>query len=75
VILKTLGLDVAADIIEHIFQKYETNNLAERDSPAITFWQMVTEGRASTIHPNGIWKPNMLGVGNETDTFRSPSGV
>jgi len=32
VISKTRGLEVAADIIEHAFQKYETDNLANEDS-------------------------------------------
>jgi UDP:flavonoid glycosyltransferase YjiC (YdhE family) len=32
VISKTRGLDVAADIIEQAFQKYETDNLANQDS-------------------------------------------
>ena len=32
VISKTRGLDVAADIIEQAFQKYETDNLANKDS-------------------------------------------
>jgi MGT family glycosyltransferase len=32
VISKTRGLDVAADIIEQAFQKYETDNLANHDS-------------------------------------------
>jgi hypothetical protein len=32
VISKTRGLDVAADIIEQAFQKYETDNLANNDS-------------------------------------------
>jgi hypothetical protein len=47
VISKTRGLDVAADIIEQAFQKYETENLANKDSPAITSWPMVTKGGAA----------------------------
>ncbi|HMF65259.1 MAG TPA: hypothetical protein VK608_14300, partial [Edaphobacter sp.] len=32
VISKTRGLDVAADTIEQAFQKYKTDNLANKDS-------------------------------------------
>jgi UDP:flavonoid glycosyltransferase YjiC (YdhE family) len=32
VISKTRGLDMAADIIEQVFQKYETDNMANKDS-------------------------------------------
>jgi hypothetical protein len=31
VISRTQGLDVAADIIEQAFQKYETDNMANKD--------------------------------------------
>jgi MGT family glycosyltransferase len=47
VISKTRGLDVAADIIEQAFQKYETDNLANKDSAAITSLPMVTKGGAA----------------------------
>jgi MGT family glycosyltransferase len=48
VISKARGLEVAADIIEQAFQKYETDNLANQGSPAITSRPMVTKAVRSS---------------------------